>query len=183
MEGLITKPGPVNLKSGNIHASWQRFKQKFQIFLIATGKEDAPPQVKWALLMGEGGDDVLELYNSFKESLVTRSLTATGEVTEDNKSQDYNRVVETIDGYTLEKKSVTTCRENFNKRSQKSGEPFANWLTDVRNLIKDCDYKELEDSMLKDRIIWGSNERRLRETLKGKPTLKLEEVIDLCKAA
>ena len=62
MEG-ITKPGPVNLKSGNIGVPWKKFHQKFEIFLMATGKKT---EVKWATLTGEAGDDVFEMYTSFR---------------------------------------------------------------------------------------------------------------------
>lgn len=50
---------------------------------------------------------------------------------------------------------MTACRELFNTRNQKEGEPFANFLMDVKNLIKACEYETIEDSMLKDRLTWG----------------------------
>ena len=182
MQG-ITKPGPVNLKSGNINANWSLFKQKFEIFLIATGKSEVDSKTKWAILMGEAGDDVLELYNSFKDKLVVRVVTAEGELTETDNRMNYKEVVDKIDEYTLENKSVTGCREMFNARRQKPGEPFTNWLTDLKNLVKACDYQNIEESMLIDRIIWGVADKRLKETLRGKPKLTLEQTIEICKAA
>ena len=75
MEG-ITKPGPVHLKNGNMHAKWLNFKQKFEIFLIAAQKTDAPSKVKWAALMGEAGEDALQIYDGFKSKLITSAITA-----------------------------------------------------------------------------------------------------------
>ena len=49
----------MTLKSGNVSAEWERFKQKFDIYLIATKQSQASSEEKWALLLGEFGDDAL----------------------------------------------------------------------------------------------------------------------------
>lgn len=186
MAAIAAKPGPVALKSGNIAAEWAHFKQKFEIFLVASQQEKAPSAVKWALLLGEAGNDALEVYNSFKDKLMeTKEVTAEdGTVTtvKEDYSQSYERVLMEFDAYAAEKKSLTGCRELFNGRNQKGGEAFANWLTDLKNLIKHCEYGAIEDSVLKDRIVWGVHDKRLKETLRSKPNLSLQEVVDVCKA-
>ncbi len=64
---VLSKPGLVNLRCGNICAEWTKFKQKFGIYLVAAQMTDAQTEVKWALLMAEAGDDALEIYNAFKD--------------------------------------------------------------------------------------------------------------------
>ena len=91
------RPGPVALKSGNIAAEWTHFKQKFEIFLVASQQENAPSSVKWALLLGEAGNDALEVYNSFKDKLLVTSevLAQDGTLTkvvEDN-TKNYEKSV------------------------------------------------------------------------------------------
>ncbi|KAK3916910.1 hypothetical protein KUF71_025976 [Frankliniella fusca] len=110
-----------------------------------------------------------------------KETNAQGVVIETDKRQDYESVVREFDLLARDQKNLTTCRETFDSRNQKSGEPFANWLTDLKNLIQHCDYDTREESLLKDRIIRGTNDKRLSETLRGKPKLTLEEVIDVCK--
>lgn len=177
------RPGPVNLKSGNIEAEWSRFKQKFEIFLNTPQNKRATSTEKWALLLTEAGDDALEVYNSFKDKLITRTVNEqSGEITEINLTEDYKAVMQEFDSYAAQKKSLTGCREVFNQRNQKENEPFSNWLTDLKNLVKHCEYKDLTDSMLKDRIVWGVLDKRLKQTLRCKPNLTLQEVIDICKA-
>ena len=125
----------------------------------------------------------LPVYNSFRDKLlVTREvIDDEGNVTKEveDLSQNYERVLQEFDAYATEKKSLTGCREIFNARNQKWSEAFANWLTDLKNLIKHCEYGPVEDSMLKDRIVWGVFDRRLKETLRSKPNLSLQEVIDV----
>lgn len=183
MEGQIRRPGCLKLRSGNTDAEWQHFKQKFEIFLIAIGKQNAESAVKWSLLMLEAGDEALEVYNSLKGAMTktTPGVDGTPDTITD-ESQNYDRVVKELDEYAKERKSVTACRQNFNTRNQKSNEPFASWLTVLKNLIKPCEYGDLEDSLLKDRIVLGVCYKRLKESLRAKPNLKLEEVIEACKA-
>ena len=100
-----------------------------------------------------------------------------------DKSQDYESVMEMLDSYTKETKSTTNCREIFNKRNQKKGERFSNFLTSVQNPIKDCAYADLEDSMLRDRLVRGVADPKLSQGLRSKPKLSLEEAINMCKAA
>ena len=46
--------------------------------------------------------------------------------------------------------------QNFNKRSQKSGESFDDFFTDLKSLAQMCDfYDKCEDSLIHDHIIVG----------------------------
>ncbi|KAK3913708.1 CCHC-type zinc finger protein [Frankliniella fusca] len=183
MSDNLKRPGPVNLKAGNIQKSSETFKQKFGFYLIAIGKTKAAPEVKFALLMGEAGDEALEVYNSFKDKLITKKLNDQNvEVIDVDNSTNYDHVLEQFDQYAAERKCVTGCRELFNARNQKSNELFSNWLPDLRNLIKDCEYGPIVDSMLKDRIIWGIHDKKLRDSIRAKSNQSLTEIIEVCKA-
>ncbi|XP_052131371.1 uncharacterized protein K02A2.6-like [Frankliniella occidentalis] len=180
----VRRPGVVNLRSGNIQASWSKFKQKFEIFLLATQQEKATSTVRFALLLGEAGDDALEVYDSFKDRLITyKKDEATGlNVVDQDLSRDYESVLREFDLYATEKKCVIGCRELFNHRNQKAGEPVANWLTDLRNLSKDCKYGSIEESMIHDRLIWGTYDKELRKTLRAKAALPLHELVEISKS-
>ncbi|KAK3924201.1 hypothetical protein KUF71_002472 [Frankliniella fusca] len=184
MSDLVKAPPPVNLKTGNIQKSWDLFKQKFGFYLIAIGKTKASTEVKCALLMGVAGDDALEVYNAFADKLITYKTNEQNEqVIDTDYSNNYDKVVEQFDLYAAEKKCVTGCRELFNARSQRKGESFQTWLTDIQTLVKDCEYAQISDSMLKDRIIWGTYDKKLREAIRAKARLPLDDIIEICKGA
>ena len=182
MARVAARPGPVDLKNGNVCKAWERFKQKFEIFLIATGQATATSKVRWALLMGEAGDDAYDVYTSFKDKLVTKTRDADGNEVVTDQSESYEAVIAEFNSFAAEKRSLTACREQFNSRNQRAQEPFTTWLTDLRNLIRPCEYGNIEESMLKDRLVWGTRDKRLRESLRAKPAYTLQEVIDACKA-
>ncbi|KAE8738374.1 hypothetical protein FOCC_FOCC016148 [Frankliniella occidentalis] len=170
MEGLVQRPGPVNLKGGNAEAEWRHFLQKFEICLIAVNKKDAASDVQWALLMGEAGDQALHVYNSFKDKLKDHKVIGEdGTITTEDRSQTYVDVLAEFAKCAKEKKSVIGCREAFRKRNQRPKEPFSNWLTDLRILAKPCEFgtQELEDSVLRDRLVLGSANGRLKRDLLG----------------
>ncbi|XP_034234088.1 uncharacterized protein LOC117641091 [Thrips palmi] len=183
MAGIST-PGHVDLQNGNIQATWEAYKQKLDFYITSLEKAGADPTVKHAILMREAGPDVMDIYNSFKSKMITYKVneeTQEREVDVDN-SKNYDLVLKEFDKYVAEKKCVTTSREIFNARNQKRGESITTWVTSLRNLIADCEYKEVEESMLKDRIIWGVFDDKLRVNIRAKASLKLDEIIEICKA-
>lgn len=145
----------MDLKSGNIETEWLLFLQKFEIFLIAIGKNNADSKVKWALLMGGGGTEALNIYNSFKTKLITRVVNDANEEVVTDNSEKYEQVVNEFNLYAAEMKSETSSREVFMARDQKPGESFMNWITDLKILAK---------------LLWGFRERHdKRKNLLGHP--------------
>ncbi|KAK9686357.1 hypothetical protein QE152_g37237 [Popillia japonica] len=60
---------PAVLKlEGNLSENFRKFKQNFEIYLIASGKDKATEQVKVALLLNAIGKDAVEIFNTFKLS-------------------------------------------------------------------------------------------------------------------
>lgn len=53
----------------------------------------------------------------------------------------------------------------FAKRDQKENEQFNDCLTELRVLAKSCEFDELEERMLRSRIILGMRDKKLQERL------------------
>ncbi|KAE8749713.1 hypothetical protein FOCC_FOCC003453, partial [Frankliniella occidentalis] len=162
-----SRPGPVKLREGNIAANWAAFEQRFDIFVKADPSRVNPPANKWAVLMKEAGREALEVYNSFKDSLVTRALDEQNGIVITDLSENYDAVVQAFRTYVEDKKSITSIRDAFNARRQKPGETWSNWYTDLKLLIKDCDYQNIADSLLRDHIIKKTRDPRFAETLRA----------------
>ncbi|XP_070377241.1 uncharacterized protein [Dermacentor albipictus] len=67
---LLKAPQRLRL-TGNVTENWQRFKQKFELFLQATAAKDQPKAEasKAALLLSMPGDDALDVFNNFQFAL------------------------------------------------------------------------------------------------------------------
>ncbi|KAK3922700.1 Glutamate receptor ionotropic, NMDA 3A [Frankliniella fusca] len=147
------------------------------------GPEKAESKVKFALMLGEAGDDALEVYNSFKDRLVTTKKDAEGKDVVEDMSQDFESVVKEFESYAAEKKCLLACREMFRQRNQKPKESVATWLAALRNLSRDCEFSTIEDSLIQNRLILGTYDKNLRDTLLRKSNLPLQEVVDIHRLA
>ena len=72
----------------------------------------------------------------------------------------------------------------FNQRSQEEGELFDKFLSDLRSLIKTCDYcDKCNNSILRDRIVLGIRDSDTQTELLKVRKLTLEKCIDICRAS
>lgn len=68
-------------------------------------------------------------------------------------------------------------RAQFNQRTQKDEESVDDFITDLHNLAKKCEFDPLEDELIRDRIVAGMNNTELSiQNLEEEP--KLEAVIN-----
>lgn len=78
-------------------------------------------------------------------------------------------------------KNAIYDRYCFYQRCQESSETFFQFLEDVRRLAKACGFESQEESLIRDRIIFGVVDVALREKFMqdgGDPSL--EDVINVC---
>ncbi len=66
---------------------------------------------------------------------------------------------------------------------QRSGETIEQYVTELRHRSKTCEFGELTDSLIKDRIVCGIPDNGLRERLLREQDLNLEKALSLCRAA
>ena len=69
-------------------------------------------------------------------------------------------VIERFQGYCEPKKNITVSRYLFNSRAQKTNEKFTDYLTALKTLVKDCEFCDLKDDFLRDRIVCGVKDEK-----------------------
>ncbi|XP_064641934.1 uncharacterized protein K02A2.6-like [Lineus longissimus] len=167
MEGL-KPPKPLRVE-GNTAENWRKWRQQFEWYRIATDLRSKGEDLQCAALLSSIGEEAVEIYTSF--------------VFTDAEKDKYDPLVEKFEQYCTPKKNVTYERHVFNSRIQLDGETFDNFLTDLRNKSKTCEYGTLSDSLIKDRIVYGIRSNNVRERLLRERTLDLSKAIDICRAA
>ena len=60
----FVKPSQLSFE-GNLAENWRRFKQKFEIFIIASGFEKKSDKEKYCMFLNIAGEQAIELYNTF----------------------------------------------------------------------------------------------------------------------
>ena len=66
---------------------------------------------------------------------------------------------------------------------KEASESFDSFLTEMRRLVKPCDYGALEESILKDRIVMGVREDSTRRKLLQIRKLDLAGATDVCRSS
>ena len=74
-------------------------------------------------------------------------------------------------------------RYKFWQRDQREGEPIDQWVNDLRILLSSCEYEDQKQSNLRDRIVFGVADIRVKERLLCESDLTLAKALDICHAA
>ena len=74
---------------------------------------------------------------------------------------------------------IKYTRARFNQRTQLPGEPADDFITSLYCLVKHCGYGELQDEMIRDRIVVGLQDAALSEKLVGS---RLKPRISYCES-
>ena len=71
------------------------------------------------------------------------------------KIKSVETVIEIFEAYCKPKRNVTYERFMFNSRKQQKNESIDEYIVTLKNLIINCDYQQLTESLLKDAIVMG----------------------------
>ena len=91
--------------------------------------------------------------------------------------------MDAFDKHCNPKKNETVERYKFFSRFQNPGESLEKFITDLKLLATTCNFGDLKDSLVRDRIICGIQDKQLREDLLKDPCLDLQRCLDACRAA
>ena len=165
----LQPPGTLSF-AGNVAENWRKWKQRFQVYLTASGIDAKDQKVQSATLLHVAGEEALEIYNTF---------------TWDNDGDDekVSAIMAKFEAHCNPRKNITWERHLFNTRNQQPGETIDQYVTDLRTKAKTCEFGTLSDSLIRDRIVGGIISDSTRSRLLQKADLTLEKAIDMCRAS
>ena len=154
----LQPPNPFDFKQPD---EWSRWKRRFEQFRSASGLsgQDQARQVSTLLYsLGDEAEDVLTSTN----------ITAEGRTA-------YDTVVAKFDEYFKVRRNVIFERARFNRRCQRDDESAEQYITTLYSLIETCEYGNLKEEMLRDRLVVGIKDIALSERLQLDAELSLEK--------
>ena len=155
---------------GNISKNWKKWLQRFEFYLTATGISAKEDKIKTSAFLLVIGPDALEIYNTFKFDNPDDNLKL-------------EAVQEKLRAYCNPRKHVTYERHVFFTINQNTNETIDQYLKDLRNKASTCEFGDLCDSLIKDRLICGITDGTVRERLLRDSALTLTKSIDYCRAS
>ena len=165
----IEKPKPLVL-SGNVADNWRRFKQRFEIYLTLSGFAEQNNSVKTYALLNAVGDEGLDVYNTFTFQSEADKLK-------------YKDVMEKFEAYCVPKTNVIMERFHFNKCTQNATETADQYITRLKALSQTCEFGDLRESLIRDRMVVGIRDDKARERLLREPDLTLKKATDIVRAS
>ncbi|KAK0156642.1 hypothetical protein N1851_000118 [Merluccius polli] len=134
---------------------WEKWIRRFERFRLASNLNSSTEENQMNTLvycMGDEADDVLR-----------------------------GAVKKGFDDYFIPKKNVIYERAKFNKRVQQPSETVDVFLTSLYALAESCEYGQLHDELLRDRLVVGLKDSRLSERMQLDRELTLTKAITMAR--
>ena len=155
MAFALPPPDPLKLH-GNLAENFKTFEQSFNTYLAALGLDTKPEKQKSSTLLHVMGEGAVKIYNGFIWA-------------DDEDKNKVDTILKKLKDYCTPRKNLVFERSKFNDRTQKSSETFDEFYSDVSNLAKSCEFGDMENDLIRDRICVGVYSKELKSIL----TLKL----------
>ena len=143
--------------------TWPAWVRRFDRFRIASGLANRPANDQISTMvyaMGDQAEDIL------------RTLNIPNDATYDDLKQSLGR-------YFGVRRNLIIERAKFNKRIQQQGESIDVFIQDLYRLVEHCEYGELREQLIRDRIVVGVSDDALSDRLQAQADLTLDQSVQI----
>ena len=162
-------PPPLEL-TGNLANNWKKFKRVWTQYEIASKLNKQDKAQRTATLLTCLGSEGLEIVDSFH-------------FVDEAQRSDIDQVMEKLEEFCIGSTNEIYERYVFNKREQAPEESFDTYLAALRTMSKTCNFGDLQESLIRDRIVVGLRDNSVRKRLLQESKLTLKGTIDICKSS
>ena len=155
---------------GNVAENWRRWEQQFEVYYKACELKKRDKAVQVAILLHAAGPEAQEIHETFVYE---------GE----DDVLDYKKVLSQFRLYCNPRKNIIYERYLFWHRSQCDGETIDHWVTELKSRAEWCEFGDQKNDMIRDRIVFGITDDRVKERLLRESKLDLAKAIDICHAS
>ena len=163
-------PDAFSFDGLNVAQRWTRWQKQFQMYFTACELGKKSKEVQVAILLHSAGPEAQEIHEQFQ-------------FTEDGDKKEYLKILEKFGDYCKPRKNVVYERYRFWSRNQQEDEPVDKWVKDLKTIAVDCEFKDQENSMIRDKLVFGICDGRIKERMLREADLSLQKALDICRAA
>ncbi|KAL5017541.1 hypothetical protein ScPMuIL_007130 [Solemya velum] len=142
---------------------WPKWFKRFERFLIASELNSKEEIIQINTLIYAMGNDAEDIFHSF-------ALTG-------DDAKTFKTVVDRFQAHFVTRRNTLFERAKFNHRRQQDGESADSFITALYTLVEHCEYGQLKDEMIRDRIVVGIRDSKMSEKLQLDPNLTLEKAV------
>ena len=155
-------PDSFDFSKGETWPNWIRRFERYRTLSELNEKDEVTQINTLIYTMGDQAEDIL---NSFK-------LNAT-------QLKEYKTIKEKFDSYFVVRRNVIYERAKFNRRVQYDNESVEEFINSLHVLAEHCEYGDLHDQMIRDRIVVGLKDGNVSQRLQLDPDLTLKKAQDI----
>ncbi|KAI0221099.1 hypothetical protein LSAT2_027490 [Lamellibrachia satsuma] len=185
---LTLKRSTVSRGRKSSNRAWRasnKFNKMAQISYFAIGIMPQLHFLTWATKPCSGshaGEGEVPLVRASSMSSIAAMPTVLQNVPFPTKLiMDADNIIEALDDYCLGETNETYERYVFFTRDQRLGEKFDSYVATLHNLAKTCNFKELEDGLIRDRIVLRVVSKATRKRLLAADKLTKKSCIHICR--
>ena len=168
----LPPPTPLEIHDQNAAEKWKKFNLAWNSYSLATELNEKSEKVQVATLLTVIGEEARDVYSTFTDW------------TEEGDQDKIAPVLQKFAEYCQPRKNVPFERYRFNRRTQEVGESYDQYKTALRKLAEGCDFDTISpDELLRDRLIFGIRDSKVRERLLRESKLDLARTDEICRSA
>ena len=170
LPGLLPKVPPHKLDfSIDRGESFRAWKVRWDDYALLAGLSAQPPPVRMAVLRSCLSDEAIRVVNNFDLPAAQRN--------------DMAAVLKRLEEYACGQSNQVLQRRLFNLRSQREGEAFDDFLTELRELSNTCGFcDKCRESLIRDRVVIGLRDPDVIKKLCAVRNLTLDQAVQLCRS-
>ena len=166
-------PEPFSFEGPNVAQRWTRWRKQFQTYFTACEYGKKSKDVQVAVLLHSAGQEAQDIHEHFQFD----------EETAEADRKNYTKILDKFGDYCRPRKNVVYERYRFWSRDQIQDEHVDNWVKDLRTIAVDCEFGEQEDLMIRDKLVFGICDTRVKERMLRESDLTLQKALDIVRAA
>ena len=139
---------------------WKSWIQNYNIYESASEIEVKSQKIQIATFLNIIGQEGIDIYNSFDDNEIEELID--GKTKKIKGKENLNWIKNKFQEYFIPKRNITYERYTFNIREQQN-ENIETYYAELKKLAKSCEFGELTNSLIKDRMIIGMKDDALRQ--------------------
>ncbi|CAB3981462.1 Hypothetical predicted protein [Paramuricea clavata] len=158
----------------NLATNWGLFKRAWNNCEIAarlkdTSHPEANKELRTATLLTCIGSDALDVHDGF-------------DFVSPEQVKDIDVILQKFENTFIGETNETYERYRLNKRDQNQHESVDAYTTTLRTVVKTYNFGQLEDDLIRDRIVMGIRDDATRKKLLQVAKLTLTQCVDICRS-
>lgn len=157
----IKPPSELDIDSLNLADVWKEWKEAWELYRISSGLHEKDAAIQIATIQ------------SILGTKARRVLKTLPNIPGDITQRTVGGILTALETYVYE-------RYVFRMTIQED-RSFDIFVTDLRRRAEHCDFGAIKDSLIRDQIVVGIDDPKLRERLLRETDLTLEKAVKLCR--